>query len=174
MPTTANKTEESTMMSKPQADHKPSNLMLDRRAMEEARLARLGKRIREPSPEPVLHNPGQGSPTSWQLGESADDFVRRLPPLTTTIETGPWIWAHNPRRGAHDGSASHDVEQFRSRGKDLLDQSIQNRQRIQTTGSNGPRAAVTKSLNQESKALQQRITDLAVECGILSGKVSLD
>jgi hypothetical protein len=53
--------------------------------MQEARLARLGERKREPSPEPVLFNPGQGSPDAWQLGESPNDFVRRLPPLTTSI-----------------------------------------------------------------------------------------
>jgi hypothetical protein len=138
--------------------------------MEEARLARLGKRVREPSPEPVLCNPGQGSPDSWQLGESVDDFVRRVPPLTTA--DCAWIWAHNPRRDPHEGFTSHNVNEFRSRGKDLLDQSLQSRQQIQTKGAHGPQAAMTKALNGESKALQQRITDLAVKCGILSGKVS--
>lgn len=139
--------------------------------MEEARLARLGKRVREPSPEPVLCNPGQGSSDSWQLGESVDDFVRRVPPLTTT--DCAWIWAHNPRRDPHTGSMSHDVYEFRNRGKDLLDQSLQARQKIETKGAHGPKAAMNKALNAESKALQQRIADLAVNCGILSGKVSV-
>lgn len=57
---------------------------------------------------------------------------------------------------------------------DLLDQSLQNRQQIQTMRRHGPKAATTKALNQESKALQERINDLAVDCGVLSGKVSLD
>jgi hypothetical protein len=67
---------------------------------------------------------------------------------------------------------SHRANEFRSRGSELLGQSIQTRQRIQNEGLHGPKATVTWSLGQESKALQQRITDLAVECEILSGKVS--
>jgi len=166
-------TQNMTSASKPPASSKPSDFILDRRAMEEERLARLGKRKREPSPEPVLFNPGEGSLDAWQLGESVDDFVRRLPPLTTSVFTCAWIWAHNPHRGAHNGELSHRGDEFRSRGMDLLDQSLRSRQQIQTKGTYGPKAALTKSLNQASKALQQRITDLAVECGILSGKVSL-
>jgi hypothetical protein len=157
------------------ANNKPLNFLDERRAMEEARLARLGKRKREPSPEPVLFNPGQGSPDAWQLNESAEDFVRRLPPLTTSIYTCAWIWAHNPHFDVHDKSkfTSHRADEFRSCGADLLGQSLQTRQQMQSKGLHGPKAALTRSLNQESKDLQQRITDLAVECGILSGKVRM-
>jgi hypothetical protein len=158
------------------ANDTPSNFLLDHGTMEEARLARLGKRKREPSPEPVLFNPGQGSPDAWQLSESAEDFVRRLPPLTTSVFTCAWIWVHNPHFDARDKNkyASHSVDEFRSRGSDLLGQSIQARQHIQTKGLHGPKAVLIRSLNEESKALQQRITDLAVKCEILSGKVSVD
>jgi hypothetical protein len=157
------------------AKSNPANFINDRRAMEEARLARLGKRKREPSPEPVLFNPGQGSPDAWQLGESAEDFVRRLPPLTTSIYTCAWIWAYNPHFDARDKNkvTSHRADDFRSRGTELLSRSLEARQQIQSKGLHGPKAAVTRSLNQESKDLQQRINDLAVECGILSGKVSI-
>ncbi|KAH3920329.1 hypothetical protein HBI56_068580 [Parastagonospora nodorum] len=145
---------------------------IDRRAMEEARLARLGKRKREPPPEAVLFNPGQGSPDAWQLGESAEDFVRRLPPLTTSINTCAWIWAHNPHFDVRDKNKviSHRADDFRSLGTQLLGESLQARQQIQSHNLHGPKAAITRSLNQESKDLQQRITDLAVECGVLSGK----
>jgi hypothetical protein len=157
-----------------EGDSKPMTFLLDRRAMEEARLARMGKRKREPSPEPVLFNLGQGSPDAWQLGESADDFVKRLPPLSTSVLTCTWIWVHNPHFDVRDKnkSTSHRAEEFRSHGADLLSQSLQARQQLQTKGLHGPRGPVTKSLNEESKALQQRINDLAVECEILSGKVS--
>jgi hypothetical protein len=157
------------------SNSKSPNFLLDRKAMEEARLARQGKRKREPSPDPVLFNPGQGSPDAWQLGESAEDFVRRLPPLTTSMLTCSWIWVHNPHFDRRDKNkcTSNSAEEFRSRGSDLLGQSFQTRQRIQTQGMHGPKATVTRSLGHESKALQQRITDLAVECEILSGKVSI-
>jgi hypothetical protein len=157
------------------SNSKSPDFLLDRRDMEEARLARQGKRKREPSPEPVLFNPGQGSPDAWQLGESPDDFVRRLPPLTTSVSACSWIWVHNPHFDRRDKNKymSHRADEFRCRGSELLGQSIQTRQRIQSEGLHGPKATVARSLGQESKALQQRITDLAVECEILSGKVSV-
>jgi hypothetical protein len=156
------------------SNSKPPNFLLDRRVMEEARLARHGKRKREPSPEPVLFNPGQGSPDAWQLGESPDDFVRRLPPLTTSVSTCSWIWVHNPHFDRRDKEKymSHRADEFRNRGSELLGQFIQTRQQIRNESLQGPKAKVTRLLGQESKALQQRITDLAVECEILSGKVS--
>ncbi|KAF2032072.1 DUF1917-domain-containing protein [Setomelanomma holmii] len=153
-----------------QADGTASNFLLDRRAMEEARLARLGKRKREPSPEPALFNPAQGCPDAWQLGESVDDFVGRLPPVTTPIFTCPWIWIHNPHRDLRDKALSPREDEFRVRGRSLLDRSLQTRQQNQAKLMHGSKAVLHKSLNQESKALQQSIADLAAECGILSGK----
>ncbi|KAH7392369.1 hypothetical protein DE146DRAFT_138492 [Phaeosphaeria sp. MPI-PUGE-AT-0046c] len=157
---------------KPLMNHNTSNFLFDRRAMEEARLARQGPQKREPSPYPVLFNPGQGSPDAWQLGESVDDFVRRLPPFSTSISTCTWIWAHNPHFDVRDKNkvVSHRVDELRNRGSELLGRSLQARQELQSRYLHGPKAALTQSLNAESKILQQRINDLAVECGILSGK----
>lgn len=156
-------------------DNNASDFLFDRRAMEEARPARRGPRKRSPSPAKVLFNPGQGSPDAWQLNESVDDFVRRLPPLSTSVFTCAWIWAHNPHFDVRDKNkvVSHRVDEFRSRGSELLGHSLQTRQQLQGNNLHRPKAALTKALNGESKALQQRISDLAVECGILSGKVSL-
>ncbi|KAG9193845.1 hypothetical protein G6011_03880 [Alternaria panax] len=77
---------------------------VDHKAMEQERLARLGKRKREPSPIPPheLFNPLEGQEDAWQLGEPVDDFIRRLPPYTTAIFTCPWIWAANPHRNPRD------------------------------------------------------------------------
>ncbi|CAO2652229.1 Nn.00g005120.m01.CDS01 [Neocucurbitaria sp. VM-36] len=147
---------------------------LDRKAMEQQRLLRLGKRKRDTTPEPQtkveLFNPRQGQSDSWQLGESVDDFVKRLHPLSTSALTYHWIWVENPHREAGDKSAYPRVDDFTSRGLDLLDQSIQNRQTIQAKGSQGARGTLTKLLNVESKSLQQRIADLAAENHVLSGK----
>lgn len=51
--------------------------------------ATSGKRKRESSAELELFNPLQGCPDAWQLGESVDDFVRRLPPTATSESTYP-------------------------------------------------------------------------------------
>ncbi|RYN67787.1 hypothetical protein AA0118_g1643 [Alternaria tenuissima] len=145
---------------------------VDRKAMEQERLARLGKRKRELSPIPSheLFNPLEGQEDAWQLGEPVDDFARRLPPDNTAITTFPWIWAANPHRNPRDKSPSPRVEDFTSRGMDLLEQSLQTRRNIQKEGARGPRGMVTKQLNQESKALQGRISSLANETNVLSGK----
>lgn len=154
-------------------NHNTSDFLRDRRAMEEERLARQGPRKRSPSPTKVLFNPGQGSADAWQLGESVDDFVRRLPPLSTSVFTCAWIWAHNPHFDVREKNkvVSHRVDEFRNRGTELLGHSLQARQQLQGKHLHGSKAALTKSLNGESRALQHRISDLAVECGVLSGKV---
>lgn len=163
---------ESDAMTGVEATGKAGDFMLGRRMMEKERLARLGQRKREPSPHPKLFNPAQGHCNAWQLDESVDDFVRRLPPLPTSIDTSPWIWVHNPHPDIRAQSTPPCSDDFSRRGMDLLAQSLRNRQDPQAKSLYGLKAVLAKSLNQETKALQQRITDLAVECGILSGKVS--
>jgi hypothetical protein len=149
---------------------------IDRKAMEQERLERQGKRKREPSPVPSseleLFNPLEGQDDAWQLGESVDDFVRRLPPYTTSISTCPWIWAANPYRNPRDKSPPPRVQDFTSRGMDLLEQSLQTRRNIQKEGARGPRGMVTRQLLQESKALQERLSSLAKDTHVLSGKAS--
>jgi hypothetical protein len=162
---------ECTATSESEATSRTSGFLLDRRAMEEERLSRLGQRKRGLSPPHKLFNPAQGHCDAWQLGESVNDFVRRLPPLSTSVVTCPWIWVHNPHPDLHAQSTSHCAEEFSRRGMDLLDQSLRVRQELQARFVYGSKAVMAKSLNQESKALQQRVTDLAAECGILSGKV---
>ncbi|EDU44534.1 conserved hypothetical protein [Pyrenophora tritici-repentis Pt-1C-BFP] len=144
---------------------------MDRKAMEQERLARLGeKRKREPSPGPQLFNPLEGQPGAWQLGEPVDDFIKRLPPVTTPISKCPWIWAANPHRNSRDKSPSPQEDDFMTRGTQLLAQSLETRQKIKDDGARGPRAVVNKQLAQESKALQERITGLARETRVVSGK----
>lgn len=150
-------------------------LDVDRKAMEQERLARQGKRKREvsptSSPKHQLFNPLEGQFYAWQLGEPVDDFIRRLPPFTTPISTCPWIWAANPHRNPRDKSPEPRVEDFTSRGIALLEESLQTRRNIQKEGARGPRGMVTRQLSQESKALQERITSLAKDTHVLSGKV---
>lgn len=44
-----------------------------------------------------LHNPYAGVPYAWQLTETVDDFLSRLPPATTTqAPETPWIYICNP------------------------------------------------------------------------------
>lgn len=145
------------------------NVLLAKQRAAEAPAARQGK-AKGVEPRGCLSfDPRECSLDSWQLGESVEDFVNRLPPLTTTTLTCPWIWVHNPWQDAHCHTAAVRVEEFTNRGRLLLDRSLHNRRNIQECG---PKAFIAKSLIQEGKALQHKITELAVECGVVSGKVS--
>ncbi|KZM23831.1 uncharacterized protein EKO05_0001044 [Ascochyta rabiei] len=158
------------------ANKLPGSSGLDRKAMEDERLARLAKskRKRDTSPEAPprrdLFNPMEGQPFSWQLGETADAFVKRVPPFSTSALTCEWIWAVNPHRDLRDKSASPRGAAFKDRGTKLLADSLQRRNEIQEKGRLGPRSTVTRAWNQETRALQQSLTKLAVETGVLSGK----
>ena len=123
-----------------------------------------------PLPPPQeLFNPGQGQENCWQLNESAQDFVRRVPPLTTPCTVScEWIWAHNPYYSVRDAS---NTAEFISRGPVLLQQSLQARNGIQAQGAANAKTITSRTLGQESQLLQQRITDLASETEVLTGKV---
>lgn len=116
-----------------------------------------------------MYNIYQGRHDSWQLDESIDDFINRLPPSTTSIsDVGPWIWVANPHRSGRDKSKQPRVqEKLIPLGKDLLQEAQLRRRKIRATGG----AAVNRSLMQESKDLKQRLADLAKSSNVLSGKV---
>ncbi|KAJ4303597.1 hypothetical protein N0V90_002496 [Kalmusia sp. IMI 367209] len=121
-------------------------------------------------PPPNLSNPGEGQPECWQPSETAEDFVKRLPPLTTS-GLG-WIWVHNPYPHDHGKTKAvySNVHDFTSRGQELLVRSIQTRQDIETKSLKKTKSAVMRLLNEESKLLLRRIADLAAETNVLSGK----
>lgn len=49
------------------------------------------------SPSPQFHNPYAGHPGAWQLSETVDAFLARLPPATTERCDGlDWIFICNP------------------------------------------------------------------------------
>lgn len=159
------------------ANRLPGFSGLDRKAMEEERLTRLGsgKRKREPSSDAMPReksNPMEGQPFAWQLGESAEAFVKRVPPLTTSAVACDWIWAANPYCDSPEKSVAPRVAELKDRGAKLLADSLQKRNVIQEKGRFGPRSAVTRAWNQETKTLQQSLTKLAVETSVLTGKVS--
>lgn len=52
------------------------------------------------SPVPVvLHNPYAGKASAWQLDETVDAFLARLPPSRITVTEVDWIFICNPYAG---------------------------------------------------------------------------
>ncbi|KAF1973312.1 DUF1917-domain-containing protein [Bimuria novae-zelandiae CBS 107.79] len=118
----------------------------------------------------MLQNPGEGHPGCWQLGESVEDFIKRLPPVTTSGLLYEWIWVHNPYQKGHCEPQFSKVDEFTIRGQELLMKNLQMRKAIEANDQNKTKDTVTRRLNEESELLQQRITDLAVQTNVLSGK----
>ncbi|KAF2195498.1 DUF1917-domain-containing protein [Zopfia rhizophila CBS 207.26] len=123
-----------------------------------------------PVPPAELHNIYEGKLDSWQLHESIDNFLERLPPATTSVALCPWIWVANPHRGGQGKSSRILVDEFTERGVELLQQSQQKRGDIQAQNSNKPKGVVAKMLSRESELLKQQITDIAKEKNVIAGK----
>ncbi|EMD63486.1 hypothetical protein COCSADRAFT_181745 [Bipolaris sorokiniana ND90Pr] len=98
-----------------------------------------------------LFNQLQRQLNAWQLGKSVDDFIRRLPPLTTSVFTCPWIWAENPYHNPHDKSPYPHVALT-----------------LQIAACDYSR--VLRDSPQESESLQEPITSLARNTHVLSRK----
>ncbi|KAJ4346938.1 uncharacterized protein N0V89_010871 [Didymosphaeria variabile] len=121
-------------------------------------------------PPPKLSNPGEGQLVSWHLGETAEDFVKRLPPVTTSASDCEWIWVHNPYPEDHGGSKVTNVLDFTVRGQGLLARSLRTRRDIEANGQSKNRSVIARHLHEESNFLHQRITELAVESNVVCGK----
>jgi small nuclear ribonucleoprotein (snRNP)-like protein len=123
-------------------------------------------------PPPDLHNIYEGKFDSYQLHESIDEFIQRLPPLTTTVDLCPWIWVANAHPEGRDRSGRAKVQDaLVPKGLELLNQSLQKRTEIRTKNSQKVKGSITRMLNQESESLKNSIAQLAAESNVLSGKV---
>lgn len=158
---------------------------LDRKAMETERLARLGKQMPDmslttqhvsscnaavPTPKPSITRADYQF--SWQPGEPVDDFIRRVPPLTTSSSYCEWIWADSPHRNLSMDGFVPRIQEFRHQGLELLDESRRQRENIRRQNLHGPKVTLNRLLNRESKLLEEHIKDLAVRHNVLPGKVS--
>ena len=82
-----------------------------------------------------LHNIYENQPSGRQLSETADEFLARLPPRTTSIsEVGPWIFVANPFPDAQKGKndiVDQDIAGLTQEGHRLLEQYEQMEKDIQ-------------------------------------------
>lgn len=71
--------------------------------------ASVAEALASPPPQVALYNPYAGQVNSWQLDESVEAFLQRLPPRTTQVsESIPWIFITNPFRKAPKSIAAHE------------------------------------------------------------------
>lgn len=146
-----------------------------------------------PSPSPPaatrLHNPYAGVPYAWQLTESVDAFLARLPPSTTTGV--PWIFICNPYI-PRVGKRVSDMVQTAGRGNEdeapqepgsdvaivaqgglerlgILQRFIQRADRANVDGRSVP-AVVQQDLAREIKQATADVLNLAHAYKVRAGK----
>ncbi|KAL2210737.1 DUF1917-domain-containing protein [Sarocladium strictum] len=133
-----------------------------------------------------LHNPYAGVPYAWQLTESLDDFLTRLPPATTPQSlTLPWIFICNPyiprvAKGEGDSQTitlneDEAPEEPGSRPRVVAEGGLE-RLQLMTEFMNGLRkrggssTAVEKDINKERKQAVDDILNLAHAARVRAGK----
>ncbi|KAF6815551.1 DNA polymerase ii large subunit-like protein [Colletotrichum sojae] len=154
---------------------------------EEANAIQVGRKAKtEVGDSPKLHNPYAGVVYAWQLTETVDDFLARLPPETTEVSDHvPWIFICNPyiprgdrltaqsqfSKGNEDEAPEEEGSQLRT----LIEGGVE---RLDILGNfmNGIRkttksqTAKNMEIAREKKAAVQDILALAQACKVRAGK----
>jgi hypothetical protein len=135
-----------------------------------------------------LHNPYSGISYAWQLTETVDDFLARLPPATTdqTVDT-PWIFICNPyiprvhkTQGGGQNSLDNEDEAPDEVGSQVSVVEAGGRERLEIAAKyiggltkSGQRPAfVEKEVQKERKQAVDDILSLAHAAKVRTGKVT--
>lgn len=133
-----------------------------------------------------LHNPYAGVPYAWQLTETVDEFLVRLPPKTTELsEETPWIFICNPyiprvekamaQNQLSKGNEDEAPEEEGSRTALVIEgghERLQIASRfIQGIPRNVPISVQEREANKEKKSAAEDILQLAHAAKVRAGKV---
>ncbi|KAL9114121.1 MAG: hypothetical protein Q9227_001893 [Pyrenula ochraceoflavens] len=115
------------------------------------------------------YNRYEGMRYARQLSDSPSDFLRRLPPSTTSTEdVGPWLWVENPSTRLRP--TNEDVAGFKTEGEDLLAQYIEQKETFEEKYRSLKPVAITQKLNPFRTELVDNLKKLAKAKGIPTGK----
>ncbi|KAI9147867.1 hypothetical protein HJFPF1_12902 [Paramyrothecium foliicola] len=133
-----------------------------------------------------LHNPYSGVPYAWQLTETVDDFLLRLPPATTEqTPEAPWIYICNPfiarlqkEQGGGQSSLGNEDEAPEEEGSQVWLVERGARERLEITSSfidgmnksSKSKSFIEKELRMERKQAVEDILTLAHVAKVRAGK----
>ncbi|APA14044.1 hypothetical protein sscle_12g088140 [Sclerotinia sclerotiorum 1980 UF-70] len=142
--------------------------------------ANVAQALASPPPKSTMYNPYAGQECAWQLEESVEAFLKRLPPKTTQVsESIPWIYITNPFREAPKRIAIHeeappdkdsDWGKCVSEGNRLLQELRTLRNTIEKENSGKSTIAINRLIDKEKEAIVQKILDTAIDCQCTTGK----
>ncbi|KAI4202545.1 MAG: hypothetical protein LQ350_002488 [Teloschistes chrysophthalmus] len=116
-----------------------------------------------------LYNPYEGRICGRQLTESVEDFLQRLPPLTTRVSLEyPWLFVANPRAGSRP--TDRDEAGFTPAAEALLQEFIEKREAIEMQMKGKAKGSITRKLTPLRQGLDERLWSLARETRFTSGK----
>ncbi|KAL9602974.1 MAG: hypothetical protein Q9219_001499 [cf. Caloplaca sp. 3 TL-2023] len=121
------------------------------------------------SPNRPLYNPYEGRTCGRQLNESVEEFLKRLPPLTTHVSLDcPWIFIANP----HASSRPTDSDQggFMHAAEELLQEFSRQKDEIESFMAGKAKASITKKLTPLRKTLEEKLLAKAKEKRFTNGK----
>ena len=113
-------------------------------------------------------NPYEGDLMAKQLHEKVEDFLMRLPPSTTSVSSGPWIWVANPHLSSQRQRS--DVVSFKESGGKLLEYFRLRRLECEAKYPQQAPAAVTHAMRADRKWLEQSLVKLAQKTKVTTGK----
>jgi hypothetical protein len=114
------------------------------------------------------YNPWEGDEMAKQLDETLDAFLARLPPSTTTVTSGPWIWIANPFSSQRP--LQNDVAGFKTTGNELLEEYLNRKVKVQAKNPGKLPGSITRTLQADRDWLEKSIVDLAKSKGMTNGK----
>ncbi|KAL8944796.1 MAG: hypothetical protein Q9216_000218 [Gyalolechia sp. 2 TL-2023] len=121
------------------------------------------------SPSKPLYNPYEGRICGRQLSEPVEDFLKRLPPLTTHANTDcPWIFIANPY--ARPRPTDYDQGSFMQAAEGLLEQFTEQKNGIEKSMLGKAKGTIAKKLTPLRKVLEEKLLAKAKETNFTSGK----
>ncbi|KAL2024812.1 hypothetical protein VTK56DRAFT_5633 [Thermocarpiscus australiensis] len=129
-------------------------------------LRRQGSR-KPPAAAGPLHNEHEGDPYAWQLSESVDDFLARLPPATTDLRPGvEWIWISNPFIPPRPRQA---LDRFLEAGTERLEL-FSSFQKMASASGGKSDVAIQRDVAKARAETAKDLRELAADCNVLTGK----
>ncbi|KAL8640403.1 MAG: hypothetical protein Q9228_002672 [Teloschistes exilis] len=132
-------------------------------------IAAKSRATAEATSKKALYNPYEGRICGRQLAESVEDFLQRLPPLTTRVSLEyPWIFVANPRTGSRP--TDRDGAGFTPAAEALLQEFTEKKEAIEIQMKGKAKGSITRKLTPLRQGLEDRLLSLARETHFTSGK----
>jgi hypothetical protein len=131
-------------------------------------LARTASDNKPQLPKGGLHNRYEGQESAWQLHETVDDFLTRLP-VSGSSCVGPWLWVANPHSERDAEPENRDID-FVQRATRLLSGYMDQMRQLTEDNPGTPQGTITRKLRPARDKLKEDILSLAEGAGITTGK----